>query len=86
MVLDQMALAEEQPANQILGGDKIGFIFLDCRGNTPEGEGGGEVRTLEPHCNSREEQFKGNSVPCQALLIRLGPSHWVLANKPRLDH
>ena len=53
MVLDQMALAEEQPANQILGGDKIGFIFLDCRGNTPEGEGaGGEVRTLEPHCNS----------------------------------
>ena len=39
MVLDQMALAEEQPANQILGGDKIGFIFLDCRGNTPEGGG-----------------------------------------------
>ena len=41
MVLHQMAAAT-QPANLILGGDKIGFIFLDCRGNTPEGEGGGK--------------------------------------------
>ena len=54
MVLHQMAAAtQRQPANLILGEDKIGFIFLDCRGNTPGGEGErGEVRTLELHCNS----------------------------------
>ena len=40
-------------ANLISREDNIGFIFLDCRGNTPEGEQRqGAIRTLEPHCNS----------------------------------
>ena len=39
-------------ANLISREDNIGFIFLDCRGNTPEGEQRqGAIRTLEPHCN-----------------------------------
>ena len=49
-------------ANLISREDNIGFIFLDCRGNTPEGEQRqGAIRTLEPHCNSGgkvEEYFK----------------------------
>merc|ERR1712001_571508 len=37
VVLHQMPAVERQ-ANLILGEDKIGFIFLDCRGNTPGGK------------------------------------------------
>ena len=67
----------EQPANLIFGEDKIGFIFLDCRGNTPplRGEERGEVRTLEPHCNSSGtiQRMFSVSVSCYAFLMPQGP-------------
>ena len=43
----------EQPANLILGEDKIGFIFLDCRGNTP---GGKSTSTAGPGTGQRKQK------------------------------
>ena len=56
VVLHQMPAVERQ-ANLILGEDKIGFIFLDCRGNTP---GGKSTSTAGPGTGQKNKKKQKN--------------------------
>ena len=81
VVLHQMPAVERQ-ANLILGEDKIGFIFLDCRGNTP---GGKSTSTAGPgtgqktkkkqktfnHFATVQEQLNDYSMPSWKLMKTL---------------
>ena len=65
--------AVERQANLILGEDKIGFIFLDCRGNTP---GGKSTSTAGPGTGQRKQKNFNHFATVQEQLNDYSMPSW----------